>query len=188
VNGFVVAGNVIKDNTWSGINAVRSRVVVSNNLIHNNRCAGVFLTYEGPSPSLLINNTVVGNQNEADIALWHGARAVIVNNILADLDLEDNAPDAATLLYNDLFGQAATGPNISRDPLFADPDAGDYHLRSQAGRWHPATRTWVLDDVTSPCIDAGDPNRPCGREPCPNGGRMNMGAYGGTPEASKSYP
>jgi len=44
-----------------------------------------------------------------------------------------------------------------------------------------------LDDVTSPCIDAGDPNSPVGDEPEPNGGRINMGAYGGTEEASKSH-
>lgn len=43
-----------------------------------------------------------------------------------------------------------------------------------------------MDDVTSPCIDAGDPNSPVGDEPMPNGGRVNMGAYGGTAEASKS--
>jgi len=45
----------------------------------------------------------------------------------------------------------------------------------------------VQDDVTSPCIDAGDPSSPIGFEPFPNGGRINMGAYGGTAEASKSY-
>ena len=28
---------------------------------------------------------------------------------------------------------------------------------------------------------------PIGEEPFPNGGRINMGAYGGTAEASKSY-
>jgi hypothetical protein len=28
---------------------------------------------------------------------------------------------------------------------------------------------------------------PIGYEPFPNGGIINMGAYGGTPEASKSY-
>jgi len=44
-----------------------------------------------------------------------------------------------------------------------------------------------MDDVTSLCIDAGDPNSPIGHEPFPNGGRINMGAYGGTAEASKSY-
>jgi len=106
------------------------------------------------------------------------------------------------------------GPgNIDVDPCFADsgrwePDPnspppsnrkgggggqrfiwinGDYHLKSQAGRWDLVSENWVKDDVTSPCIDAGDPNSPVGDEPFPNGGRINMGAYGGTAEASKSY-
>ena len=93
---------------------------------------------------------------------------------------------------------------ISEDPGFANPGCwdtndtpyrysddfwieGDYHLKSQAGRFDPNTQEWVQDDVTSPCIDAGDPNSPIGYEPFPSGGRINMGAYGGTAEASKSY-
>jgi hypothetical protein len=44
-----------------------------------------------------------------------------------------------------------------------------------------------MDEVTSPCIDVGDPMSPIGLEPFPNGGVVNMGAYGGTAEASKSY-
>ena len=79
------------------------------------------------------------------------------------------------------------GPgNIDTDPCFAKPKNGDYHLKSQAGRWEPNSQTWVLDDVTSPCIDAGNPGCPIGDEPAPNGNRINMGAYGGTAEASKS--
>ncbi len=126
-----------------------------------------------------------------------------------------NDHGAVTIQYTDLpGGQKAVhdpdgtitwGPgNIDADPCFADagrwdpngtPDdpnddffvEGDYHLKSQAGRWDPAAGSWVTDDVTSPCIDAGDPNSPIGEEPFPNGGRVNMGAYGGTGEASKSY-
>jgi predicted outer membrane repeat protein len=64
---------------------------------------------------------------------------------------------------------------------------GDYHLKSKAGRWDPMRMDWVLDAVASPCIDAGDPNSLVADEPQPNGGRINMGAYGGTAEASKSY-
>ncbi len=79
-------------------------------------------------------------------------------------------------------------PNIIVGP--DDPNAvwidGDYHLKSEAGRWDPYSESWVLDDVTSPCIDRGDPNSPVGDEPDPNGGIINMGAYGGTPEASMS--
>jgi len=33
-------------------------------------------------------------------------------------------------------------------------------------------------------IGAGDLSSPVGEEPFPNGGRVNMGAYGGTGEAS----
>lgn len=80
------------------------------------------------------------------------------------------------------------GPgNIDADPLFRDPNKGDNYLKSQAGRWNPNTENWVQDDGTSPCIDAGDPNSPIALEQFPNGGRINMGAYGGTAEASKSY-
>lgn len=45
---------------------------------------------------------------------------------------------------------------------------------------------WVKDNVTSPCIDAGNPAEPWQNEPLPNGRRINMGTYGNTPEASKS--
>ncbi len=75
-------------------------------------------------------------------------------------------------------------PEDPNDDFFVE---GDYHLKSQAGRWDPNSGSWVADDVTSPCIDAGDPNSPIGHEPFPNGGMINMGAYGGTAEASKSY-
>ncbi len=75
-------------------------------------------------------------------------------------------------------------PDDPRDDLWVD---GDYHLKSQAGRWNANEGRWTIDDVTSPCIDAGDPLGPIGLEPFPNGGIVNMGAYGGTAEASKSY-
>jgi hypothetical protein len=40
--------------------------------------------------------------------------------------------------------------------------------------------------VNSPCIDAGDPNSDWTAELWPHGKRINMGAYGGTPQASMS--
>jgi len=77
--------------------------------------------------------------------------------------------------------------NIDADPCFAGPGIGDYHLKSKGGRWDANEGGWTTDEVTSPCIDAGDPMSPIGVEPFPNGGQVNMGAYGGTAEASKSY-
>jgi len=106
--------------------------------------------------------------------------------------------------YSDIRGGWIGEGNVDADPLFAsagywDPNGspddpndaswidGDYHLKSQAGRWDPDSQGWVKDDVTSPCIDGGNQMSPIGYEPFPNGGRINMGAYGGTEEASKSY-
>jgi hypothetical protein len=76
--------------------------------------------------------------------------------------------------------------NIDVEPYFADPANGDYHLASTTGRWDPKKQSWVRDKVKSPCIDAGDTNTPINLEPLPNGGIVNIGAHGGTAEASKS--
>jgi hypothetical protein len=80
------------------------------------------------------------------------------------------------------FGES----NMNTNPLFADPANDDYHLKSRAGRYDPAARLWIQDGVTSPCIDAGDLRISPGFEPSPNGGIINVGAYGGTIQASKS--
>ena len=74
-------------------------------------------------------------------------------------------------------------PDNPDDDLWID---GDYHLRSQMGRWDPSTQSWDFDQASSPCIDAGDPAILVGLGRFPNGSRINMGAYGGTPEASLS--
>ncbi|MCK4785097.1 MAG: PD40 domain-containing protein, partial [Desulfobacteraceae bacterium] len=82
--------------------------------------------------------------------------------------------------------QLYQGVGPSGGPLFVDAANGDYHLLSERGRYWPAHDVWVLDKVTSPCVDGGDPAVGPGDEPMPNGGRINMGAYGGTAYASMS--
>lgn len=81
-------------------------------------------------------------------------------------------------------GSGADAASMSRDPLFVSPATGDFHLRSTGGSWHEGS--WLADTATSPCIDAGDPSCANLDEPPPNGGRVNMGAFGGTREASRS--
>jgi len=54
-----------------------------------------------------------------------------------------------------------------------------------------STVLWAYDyhlKFISPCIDAGDPASDYSNEPAPNGGRINLGAYGNTSEATCSYP
>ena len=91
-----------------------------------------------------------------------------------------------TVTYSDVQGSYQGAGNIDADPFFADLTGGDYHLKSQTGRWNPTDKAWTTDDVTSPCIDAGDPASSIGLEPEPNGSIINIGAYGGTAQASKS--
>ncbi len=73
---------------------------------------------------------------------------------------------------------------VAENPLFADPDNDDYHLRSERGRYAPEYDLWIHDTETSACLDLGDPMSNCVNEPAPNGNRINMGAYGGTAYAS----
>jgi hypothetical protein len=130
--------------------------------------------------------------------LWNGANEIWNNDDssinIAYSDVQGGWPGQGNVDFDPLFASpgysgSADDPNIAVEPN--DPNAvwidGDYHLKSQAGRWDPVSESWVIDDVTSPCIDAGDPNSPVGDEPEPNGRRINMGAYGGTAEASKSF-
>jgi hypothetical protein len=72
---------------------------------------------------------------------------------------------------------------------------GDYHLRSEGWMWYQEGGSWTYDKyMTSPCVDAGNPNTALGeelmavpRDPDNEWAvnvRINMGAYGGTVQAS----
>jgi hypothetical protein len=159
--------------------SAEGRESILRNFVIRNSVVGVFVA--GSSPTI---RNVTLSRNGFGIAAYAGAYPAIVNCILWD-----NAK-------GDLFGckaryscvqHASEGlGNISVDPLFADAAHGDFHLLSQYGRYVPAYGLWSFDNQTSPCVDAGDPNADVAGERQPNGGRINMGAFGGTPEASLS--
>ncbi|MBQ6327471.1 MAG: hypothetical protein IJI35_00520 [Kiritimatiellae bacterium] len=64
--------------------------------------------------------------------------------------------------------------------------AMNLHPLSKAGYVGDDGEWTQSEDRHSPAIDTGDPSDPVGAEPEPNGGVVNLGAYGGTAEASKS--
>jgi hypothetical protein len=151
----------------------------------------------------LVNCTIVSNVlshgtvDKGAVISW-GSRVYIRNSILWDNDgnsiLWDNDYDASALnssrtTYNNIqVPQNEVFPglgNINEDPLFANVNGNDFHLRSRRGRFDTNTDRWRSDSQHSPCIDAGEPRDPIGQEEAPNGSRINMGAYGGTYEASK---
>ncbi len=85
-----------------------------------------------------------------------------------------------------MYEAGLAGQEYQVDPQFADGPGGDYHLKSERGRYRATTDEWLLDDITSPCVDGGDPTINPENERMPNGGRVNMGAYGNTAYASMS--
>jgi hypothetical protein len=164
--------------------------VLANFVITGCGESGVFCN--GASPTLR-NLTIVKNfigidgyggaaPDVVNCIIWENTKAALFDVGARYSCIEPTSWDVQVKNIN-----AAAG-NISADPLFADSANGDYHLKSPFGHYSPWTDTWVRDPAQSlsPCIDKGDPSDDSRNEPRGNGGRVNMGAYGGTRCASKS--
>jgi probable HAF family extracellular repeat protein/parallel beta-helix repeat protein len=153
--------------------------VLRNVVIRNCGLAGIVVS--GSSPKIT-NVTVVNNR--IGIAHFSWGAPDISSSIFWDNAEADLIECAAR--YSCVQRGGGGEGNIIANPLFADAAMGDYHLRSERGRYRATTKEWILDDVTSPCVDGGDPAVNPSGERMPNGGRLNMGAFGGTYYASMS--
>ncbi len=167
------------------------------------------------SKATIINCTVTGNYGSTAGAgvSFKDSLAVVINSIIwgnGPSEIQATGTIQPVIGYTDVAGGWVGTGNFNADPLFAgagywaNPSelsspvsasvaaavwvAGDYHVKSQAGRWNPVTGLWVKDAVTSPCIDGGNPASAVGLEPVPNGNRINQGVYGGTNQASLTNP
>jgi hypothetical protein len=194
----------ILENIWTGCGGVIQDCdgAISNCIVANisYRCKRAW-----PVPAITgchgsITNCTIVNATDG-IEIREGGTCTIENSILyggTPIIIRENA--TAHVSYSNVegglesvfgAGTANWGPgNIDADPCFVElggeDTPGDYHLRSQAGRWDATAHAWVHDPVTSSCLDAGNPNSDEGAELWPHGQRVNMGAHGGTPEASLS--
>ncbi len=193
----VVMNNVIYDCRNAGIAIENSceALLVNNTIFDCGRGLRLFdLGRWGPPYRL---NPGGGTATVINCIIWDCPQTVTLTDS-SNQQIEDRGSHI-TIKYSDIVGgpdgvsisgrysTLTWGPgNINAVPRFADPAAGDFHLKSEAGRWDPNSESWVIDDVTSPCIDAGDPNSDRTSEIWPHGERINMGAYGGTKEASMS--
>jgi hypothetical protein len=213
LQGFVITGG--KDDGIAAIRCSASSPTIANCLIVGNRASDPngAVAYCVDSNARFINCTIADNHaGERSAVLYSvNSRVVVTNSILwgnSPREVLHPGTGAISMSYSDVAGGWPGPGNLTADPLFAgegswvddghpdvrvEPDApgavwvmGDYHLRSQAGRWDARAYRWVRDGITSPCIDAGDPGSPVGGEMFPNGHVINMGAYGGTIEAAKS--
>jgi hypothetical protein len=191
-----------------GGGAIRNNMSVSSSLtnclfVENSAATfGGAIRNSNGGATTLINCTFGGNSaengnamvcNPDDSASQTPAVFQVTNCIFWDGgdEIFINDGSSVNVTYSNIQGGSGSDfrqgeGNIDIDPHFADPGNYDYHLVSKTGRWNPNSQSWVRDMITSPCIDAGDINTTVGDEPIPNGGIVNIGAYGGTGQASKS--
>ncbi|MHC4489486.1 MAG: tail fiber domain-containing protein [Planctomycetota bacterium] len=174
----------------------------------------------GFSTPTLTNCTLSGNHAQVGGGIsfinppgGHKQGAVVLTNCILWCNRDSSGVDEQAQIWGStdvnysciqgLTGDLGGIGNIEADPRFVDPgywDAndvwvdGDYRLKSQGWRWHSQRKAWTWDDVTSRCIDAGNPGSLLRDEaltvrvdPTNEWGqnlRINMGAYGGTAQAS----
>ncbi|MCB0553513.1 MAG: right-handed parallel beta-helix repeat-containing protein, partial [Phaeodactylibacter sp.] len=166
----------IRNNNGRGINTSNASVeaIIQNCLISGNATSGngAGISSTG-QPPLLLNCTITRNSTENQGGGVYADREITMRNCMlwgneaaADSTACIAAPVSDITYSNIQGGWPGTG-NIDANPVFVNRYVSDYHL-------HPS----------SPCIDAGSPADDYSQEPQPNGGRINMGAYGNTAEAT----
>jgi parallel beta-helix repeat protein len=175
-----ISNCVIAANNGDGVYSHGSRPIITNCTITDNAGRGIYCYYCRGTTT--VTNSVVWANSDDQIALHYAPISVTYS------DVEGGWPGLGNIDAEPLFAQSGHhNSNNYCDP--ADPlcSVADYHLQSQAGRWDPDQNTWVTDPATSPCIDAGNSGFALGDETDDaNNRRINMGAFGGTSEASKA--
>ncbi|MEX2188872.1 MAG: right-handed parallel beta-helix repeat-containing protein [Pirellulales bacterium] len=134
------------------------------------------------------------------VGVWQGiARATLAQWRSASFT------DGNSLAQNPLFIDPDGGDNlIGYSSVLADGRDDDFHLQGLYGSFHGGSSAPVvatapglpvamppmesLDAAQSPLIDVGAASDSFAAEPLPNGGFVNLGTYGNTPQASKSPP
>jgi hypothetical protein len=132
--------------------------------------------------NIIMNSDGVSSVTGSGVGIWN------TNPTYSKFIVQNND------IYNNKNGQTygsgfTMSNNQNVDPLCVDStnsNAGsrDYHLKSKAG--HYSSGKWVADSTSSTLIDAGYSGSSYSKEPSPNGGRINIGRYGNTAQASRS--
>lgn len=173
-----IQGFTIK-NARVGIQADGTLGTIKNNIVKNCSEVGIVAMGTGNEGAInVVNNNIDSCPVGINIAM--GYPGLAQNNIITNCPwgIRGSLTCVGTYVggYNDFYAVKNSGYNFPvgatdkfSDPLFVDSANGDFHLKNG-----------------SPCIDAGNPTDDYSKEPAPNGGRINMGAYGNTAEATKT--
>lgn len=173
-NGLLVTGGnaTVTHNIVQNITASRGSCIevafaasatVKNNTVVNNILSGggviVYSIYiKGNAGGATIVQNNIAYNNDVGISINLGLSGVTSGYNCAFLNRSGN-----------FDGAGMTTTDISEDPKLVNSANGDVRLKA-----------------TSHCINAGNPADPFADEPAPNGGRIDMGAYGGTGSATRN--
>ncbi len=149
----IITSNVFRNNSGNAIRTGNSSPEINGNLIIDNSGSGIHC---GNSFPLIVNNTISGN---LDSGIRSSNSTLIIVNTLCWFNLSSevstDSASSLTITYCDIRGGWEGEGNIDSDPLFEDPEHGNYNICSQ-----------------SPCIDAGDPDLQD-----PDGTRSDIGVF-----------
>ena len=191
VANCIIAGNTSNEGGGgAGIFCLQSSPIITNCTICDNSGDGITSCYM--SNPVIVNCIFWGNSSEQILVETDESSSAVV----AFSNVQDGWPGLGNIAEDPCFvSQGYFEPNghsyYTYDDTWVD---GDYHLKSEGWRWDTLRGVWTWDDVTSRCVDAGNPAFPLLGEPPsvpadPNNDwgrniRINMGAYGGTGQAS----
>ncbi len=141
----------------------------------------------GPQQLIVNGQSLVNDASDPGVeraVTYHASSAGWVSFIYkaADTSGQINAQVQWATPYS---GRAALLPGqISTASTHLNGADDNFHEQSLYGSFKPGVG-FTNDSQQSPAINRGDPNDSFANEPAPNGGYINLGAYGNTTEASK---
>ena len=135
----------------------------------------------------LVNCTIADGKTYGAAAL--GTGELSVKNCISWGNSVSGVVNAASVTYSCVQEPHDGAGNFVADPHWTG--APYYHLLTKRSGgaitdgWFGGTYNSPKTEKNSPCLDAGAPDKArAALEPRPNGRRVNLGAYGGTPWAS----
>ena len=172
VVGNVATGSIDAAQSGDGIYVAAGRVTMTNCTVASNDGEGV-VSVSGVAGTISVINSIFWGNGDDVVNFPKSGDGSLANVRYCDFQSGENV---------------GTNGSVSIEPLFVDSIY--YHLQSRQGNYvggYFSGGSWDSDLDDSPLIDAGDPESDWSREPYPHGRCANMGAYGNTAVASKTF-
>ncbi len=168
LDGVAVHGADTCVNVADGATDVR----LTHAIVRDCRTTGVLVRANGGAE--LVNTTIVSNP----LGVSATGTTRIRNSLLTKngVALTSATAGALTSTFDDLFGNQTDYTGLT---------AGTGDLAAEVSFVDLAAHNLLIGDP-QPSTDRGDPTDPVSAEPAPNGGRINLGAFGGTADAETS--